>query len=56
MKKIYLSCILLLAVLKVSAQIDTTTLSGKYEYVFQQLDRSQIPTGFIDERVFPLIT
>lgn len=36
--------------------IDTTTLAGKYNYIFQALDRNQIPTGFIDERAFPLIS
>jgi hypothetical protein len=47
---------LLLIIVKANAQIDTTTLSGKYQYIFQQLDRNQIPTGFIDERAFPLIS
>lgn len=56
MKKIYFICILILTILKVNAQIDTTNLTGKYEYIFQQLDRNQIPTGFIDERAFPLIS
>lgn len=56
MKKIYLLMALLLVLLKVNAQIDTTNLAGKYEYIFQQLDRNQIPTGFIDERAFPLIS
>ena len=56
MKKIYLLMALLLVLLKVNAQIDTTNLAGKYEYIFQQLDLNQIPTGFIDERAFPLIS
>ncbi len=56
MKKIYLLMALLLVLLKVNAQIDTTNLAGKYEYIFQQLDRNQIPTGFIDERAFPLFS
>ncbi|MBD3748439.1 MAG: hypothetical protein IE931_02985 [Sphingobacteriales bacterium] len=56
MKKIYFLMALLLTLMKANAQIDTTTLTGKYEYVFQQLDRNQIPTGFIDERAFPLIS
>lgn len=47
---------LLLVLLKVNAQIDTTSLAGKYEYIFQQLDVNQIPTGFIDERAFPLFS
>jgi hypothetical protein len=56
MKKIYLLSLILLAFFKVNAQIDTTNLTGKYEYIFQNLDLNQISTGFIDERAFPLIS
>ncbi len=42
--------------INVNSVLDTATIAGKYDYVFGALDRSQIPTGFIDERAVPLIS
>ncbi|TAE42969.1 MAG: hypothetical protein EAY66_00315, partial [Sphingobacteriales bacterium] len=42
--------------INVNSVLDTATIAGKYDYVFGALDRSQIPTGFIDERAVPLLS
>ena len=47
----YFLCFLFLAVL--SAQAQNQDFTTQVDYYFQNLDKSQIPTGILYERVFP---
>ena len=37
------------------AQIDTSTIEGLYQYIFNILDKNQIPTGFLEEYECPML-
>lgn len=55
MKKIYLSVLISMIGLSFTYAQDTTSLAGKMQFVFAQLNRSAIATGFLEERGFPLV-
>lgn len=56
MKKIYFMVAILAAIYQNSYSQDTTSLAGKLQYIFSQLNRSEIPTGFLEERGLPLMS
>ena len=37
------------------AQIDTSTTKGLLQYIFQNIDKSQVPTGFLEEYGCPIL-
>ncbi|MRX46439.1 hypothetical protein [Pedobacter puniceum] len=55
MRKIYFTLILIMGLKFLYAQ-DTTQLAGKMQFVFAQLNRNAISTGFLEERAFPLVS
>ncbi len=53
--RIHTLCVLLtFSVGKLNAQ-DTTTTKGLLEYIFQHIDKSQVPTGFLEEYGCPML-
>lgn len=55
MKKICLIISLIIFVqFSIAQSFDTTTFQGKADYTLQNLDKSQIPTQILYDRVFPL--
>ena len=56
MKKIYLLLIILVVGIRLAHAQDTTSLAGKLQFIFAQLNRSDISTGFLEERGFPLVS
>jgi hypothetical protein len=59
MKRLFLGCIAALAMLlpKITlAQMpDTNKIEGYLQYVMQPLNKSQIPTGYLEEFGFPAV-
>jgi hypothetical protein len=39
-----------------SQTIDTTTIEGLYQYIFNVLDKTQIPTHYLEEYGAPVLT
>ncbi|WP_461485954.1 hypothetical protein [Pedobacter sp.] len=56
MKKIYFILLVILMNVRVSHAQDTTSLVGKMQFIFAQLNCSAISTGFLEERAFPLVS
>lgn len=56
MKKIYFLLIISMVGIRFSYAQDTTSLAGKMQFIFAQLNRSAISTGFLEERAFPLVS
>ncbi|WP_426326772.1 T9SS type A sorting domain-containing protein [Pedobacter sp. R-06] len=56
MKKFFALFILLLSMGKIIHAQDTISLEGKMRYIFAQLNRNDISTGFLEERGFPMIS
>ena len=56
MKKIIALFLLLFSLAKPSSAQDTTSIAGKMQFVFAQLNRNEIFTGFLEERGFPLVS
>ncbi|WP_293297227.1 T9SS type A sorting domain-containing protein [Pedobacter sp. UBA4863] len=56
MKKIYLILIIFVMGFRLAYAQDTTSLAGKMQFIFAQLNRSAISTGFLEERAFPLVS
>lgn len=55
MKKFWLLFSLIVYVkFSIAQSFDTTTFQGKADYILQNLDKSQIPTQILYDRVFPL--
>ncbi len=40
---------------KATAQIDTSTTQKLLQYIFQPIDKNQIPTGFLEEYGCPML-
>ena len=53
MKQFYFSIVIVLAAMGFAHAQDTTSLEGKMQFIFAQLDRNDISTGFLKERGFP---
>ena len=45
----------ILSTLSVKAQIDTSTTQKLLQYIFQPIDKNQIPTGFLEEYGCPML-
>ncbi|WP_293297806.1 hypothetical protein [Pedobacter sp. UBA4863] len=56
MKRLYILFIISLMSIGLGYAQDTTSLAGKMQFVFAQLNRSAISTGFLEERAFPLVS
>ncbi|ADY53291.1 hypothetical protein Pedsa_2750 [Pseudopedobacter saltans DSM 12145] len=56
MKKFYFLLIISLTGIRSSYAQDTTSLAGKMQFIFAQLNRNDIATGFLEERAFPLVS
>lgn len=56
MKKIYLLLTILVVGIRLAYAQDTTSLAGKMQFIFAQLNRSDIATAFLEERGFPLVS
>ena len=41
--------------IKLNAQVDTSTTQKLLQYIFQPIDKNQIPTGFLEEYGCPII-
>ncbi|MEP6583514.1 MAG: T9SS type A sorting domain-containing protein [Ginsengibacter sp.] len=55
MKKLFLMFLLACAIQSTNAQVyDTTTFQGKADYYLQYVDKAQIPTQILYDRVFPI--
>jgi len=52
MKKLYFLLIISLMGIRFSYAQDTTSLAGKMQFIFAQLNRNDIATGFLEERAF----
>ena len=58
MKKIIKTCLcfaMLTYCTKSTAQIDTSTTQKLLQYIFQPIDKNQIPTGFLEEYGCPML-
>ena len=51
----FLCLVLSLFVQKTNAQLDTSTTKKLLQYVFQNIDKTQIPTGFLEEYGCPML-
>ena len=56
MKKFYSILIVILMGTGLAHAQDTTSLAGKMQFIFAQLNRNDISTGFLEERAFPLVS
>src|SRR5690606_31539947 len=54
--KLYFLLIISLMGIRFSYAQDTTSLVGKMQFIFAQLNRNDIATGFLEERAFPLVS
>lgn len=54
MKKLFIILIVSLMGIGFAHAQDTTQFAGKMQFIFAQLNRSDISTGFLKERAFPL--
>lgn len=57
MRKTTLSCLILFLLLfsKLKAQPDTSTTQKLLQYIFQNIDKTQVPTGFLEEFGCPML-
>ena len=53
--KILLGLIVLATSIKSNGQVDTSTTQKLLQYIFQPIDKNQIPTGFLEEYGCPML-